>query len=55
MECQYKPVERLGLYLMVIILLLCGPCSNYDREHIDERLDKIEIQIQNINHNLNNK
>jgi len=47
MECKYHHTERIGLYFMVIVILLFGPCDilKYDHKNIIERLDRIEIQI----------
>ena len=38
-----KPVERVGLYIMVFLLILLGPCDmSPDHNEIINRLDKIE-------------
>lgn len=50
MECKYKPVERIGLYIMILILLLLGPCDMHSnhRELID-KLEHIEILLETPN------
>ena len=46
MECKYKPVERVGLYIMIIILLLFGPCSmDSDHDNIKKSLERIEDKL----------
>ena len=48
MECNYKPVERTGLYIMVFLILTLGPCGTSKRlNKINDRLDNIEQQIDN--------
>jgi len=43
MECKHT--ERWGLYIMVIIILLFGPCRMRDDHNaIIEKLDKIASQ-----------
>ena len=54
MTCKYEPVERWGLYVMVILCLL-GSCSIDEKcSNIIDRIDKLEIVIDSSNLNENN-
>ena len=49
-ECKYKPTERMGLYILVILILF-QTCSLEDKirdkhRDISSRLDKIEQLIK---------
>ena len=51
MECEYRPVERAGLYIMVLIILLhtCSLDTNIienKMEETNQRLDRIEMLLK---------
>lgn len=40
---EHKHAERFGLYIMIIIIFLVGPCSKItNHQEVINRLDKIE-------------
>lgn len=46
-KIEYKHTERIGLYIMVIIIFLIGPCSKItDHQEIINRLDRIETSLK---------
>ena len=47
-ECRFKPTERMGLYLLIIIIFFCSAhtCSVVDR--LETQIDEIEIKLLNI-------
>ena len=48
MDCKYQPIERVGLYIMVFLILLqtCDIDSNYN--DVIERLDRIDNRIERV-------
>lgn len=42
MECRYRPVERIGLYIMVILILLQTCARSDDYDNTARQLDRIE-------------
>ena len=48
MKCKYKPIERVGLYIMIIILLLFGPCNMVENhQEIIDAIIRIEKKAEN--------
>jgi len=45
-ECKYRPTERVGLYILIIMILMhsCGIGATV--KHIKDKIDRLEIIVQ---------
>ena len=45
-ECKYRPTERIGLYILVILILMHSCGLDTTLKHIKEKIDRLEIIVQ---------
>jgi len=48
-DCKYEPVERMGLYIMIIFLSVFGPCTKIlDHNNTVEKIEEVKQIVLNI-------
>jgi len=48
-DCKYEPVERMGLYIMIIFLFVLGPCTKIlDHNNTVEKIEEVKQIVLNI-------